>query len=81
VEFEDGVLTLRGEKEEERKQENGKKFLYERSYGAFRRSFTFPRIVDAEKINATFKDGLLTVTLPKTAQAKAKGRQIPIAAK
>jgi HSP20 family protein len=83
VEFEDGVLTLRGEKEEEKKQANGdRKFhLYERSYGAFRRSFTFPRIVDAEKITAAFKDGLLTITLPKTAQAKAKGRQIPIAAK
>ena len=82
VEFEDGVLTLRGEKEEERKQGNGdKKFhLYERTYGAFRRSFTFPRIIDGEKITAAFKDGVLTVTLPKTAQAKAKGRHIPIAA-
>jgi HSP20 family protein len=83
VEFEDGVLTLRGEKEEERKQGNGdRKFhLYERTYGAFRRSFTFPRTIDAEKITAAFKDGVLTVTLPKTPQAKAKGRQIPIAAK
>jgi HSP20 family protein len=83
VEFEDGVLTLRGEKEEERKQGNGDKkvHLYERTYGAFRRSFTFPRTFDAEKVTAAFKDGVLTVTMPKTPQAKAKGRQIPIVGK
>jgi HSP20 family protein len=82
VEFEDGVLTLRGEKEEEKKTNGDKKFhLYERTYGAFRRSFTFPRIVDPEKITAAFKEGVLTITLPKTTQAKAKGRQIPIATK
>jgi len=83
VEFEDDTLTLRGEKQEEKKEANGdKKFhLYERTYGAFRRSFALPRIVNAEKITAEFKNGVLTITLPKTAQAKAKGRHIPIVAK
>jgi HSP20 family protein len=83
VEFEDDTLTLRGEKNEEKKEENGdKKFhLYERTYGAFRRSFTLPRIVNAEKVTAEFKNGVLTITLPKTAQAKAKGRHIPIVTK
>jgi HSP20 family protein len=83
VEFEDDVLTLRGEKTEERKEGDGdKKFhLYERTYGSFRRSFSFPRMVNGEKITAEFTNGVLTVTLPKTAQAKAKGRVIPIAAK
>jgi HSP20 family protein len=83
VEFEDDTLTLRGEKTEERKEGNGgKKFhLYERTYGAFRRSFTLPRVVNGEKVSAEFKNGILTVTLPKTAQAKARGRTIPIATK
>jgi HSP20 family protein len=82
VDFEDGVLTLRGEKDEEKKTNGDKTFhLYERTYGAFRRAFTFPRIVDAEKITAAFKDGVLTITLPKTAQAKTKGRHIPIVTK
>jgi HSP20 family protein len=83
IEFEDDVLTLRGEKTEEWKEGNGDKkyHLYERTYGAFRRSFNFPRIVNAEKATAEFKNGILTITLPKTAQAKAKGRLIPIATK
>ena len=82
VGFADDVLTLRGEKTEERKEDGDKKFhLYERTYGAFLRSFTFPRIVNSERVTAAFKNGILTVTLPKTAQAKAKGRQIPIGTK
>ena len=79
LEFADDTLTLWGEKLEERKENGDKKYhLYERSYGAFRRSFTFPRTVNAEKIAAEFKNGVLTITLPKPAQAKTKGRLIPI---
>jgi len=83
VSFEDDTLTLRGEKTEERKEGDGDKkyHLYERTYGAFQRSFTLPRIVEGDKVSAEFKNGVLTITLPKTAQAKAKGRVIPIAAK
>lgn len=83
VEFDDDTLTLRGEKLEEKKEGDGDKkyHLYERTYGAFRRSFTLPRTVNAEKIVAEFKNGVLNITLPKTEQAKVKGRQIPISAK
>lgn len=84
VVFEDDVLTIRGEKKDEKHEKEEKEefryHLWERSYGAFNRSFTLPRTIDATKILAEFKDGVLTVHLPKTAQAKAKGRKIEIAA-
>lgn len=83
ISVENGVLTLRGEKTEqkEEKDEEKKYHLFERSYGAFQRSFTLPRTVDANKITAEFATGVLTVHLPKTAEAVTKGRKIEIAAK
>ncbi|HSA57875.1 MAG TPA: Hsp20/alpha crystallin family protein [Gemmatimonadaceae bacterium] len=83
VTFEEDVLTIRGEKKEEKKEGNGDKrfHVWERTYGAFRRSFTLPRTVDPGKIVAEFKDGVLTVRMPKAAQAKAKGRKIAVTAK
>lgn len=82
VSFEDGALTIKGEKKVEREQKEGKKFYtFERSFGSFERSFTFPSGVDAEKVKAEFKDGVLTVHLTKTAETKTKARQIEISAK
>jgi len=82
ISVEEGVLSLRGEKFEERKEEEDKKYhLFERTYGSFQRSFTLPRTVDATKITAEFDKGVLKVFLPKTVEAKAKGRKIEIAAK
>lgn len=80
VTFEEDVLTIRGEKKEEKREGNGEKrfHMLERTYGAFRRSFTLPRTVDPGKIAADFKDGVLTVRMPKSAQAKAKGRKIMV---
>lgn len=82
IELENNVLTLRGEKKEER-EEGGdadrRYHLWERSYGAFQRSFTLPRTVDAENIQAEFHNGVLIVTMPKTAEAR--GRRIEIQAK
>ena len=82
---EEGVLTIRGEKLEEKfddkegKAEDIKKFhLVERSYGSFQRAFTLPRTVDATKIVADFNKGVLKVTMPKLEEAKIKGRKIPI---
>lgn len=80
VEVEDGMLTIRGEKHQERTEgsEDREFHVWERSYGAFQRSFTLPRAVDAEKITAEFRDGVLKVRLPKTKDARARGRQISI---
>lgn len=70
------VLTLYGEKRQEQEHKNQIYYRIERTYGTFQRSFTFPSTVDAEKITASYKDGVLTITLPKAEQAKP--RQIPI---
>lgn len=81
ISLENNVLTIQGEKKEARTEEDSERryHLWERTYGAFRRSFTLPRTVDADKISAEFANGVLTITLPKTAEAK--GRRIPISTK
>ena len=77
VDVENNVLTIRGEKREERTEgEQGKWHLAERRYGTFSRSFVLPRDVDAENISASFEDGVLTVTVPKS--EKARRRRIDV---
>ena len=72
------VLTLTGERRQE-KEEKGKKFhRVERSYGRFERSFTLPDGVDEQKIHATFKDGMLRVMLPKAQASKPATHEIKI---
>jgi HSP20 family protein len=79
VEMLDGVLTIEGERQQE-KEEKGKKFhKLERSYGTFVRQFALPTEVEAAKIQAEFKDGMLNVHLPKTAQAKPKAIEVKVA--
>jgi HSP20 family protein len=70
--FENGVLTLKGERkfEQETKRENFQRM--ERRYGAFSRSFTLPNTVDAGRISASYKDGVLTIRLPQREEAKPK---------
>lgn len=82
IAVDEGVLTIRGEKAEERKEgeEDKKYYLWERTYGSFQRSFVLPRNIDATKITAEFEKGVLKVRLPKTAESKAKGRKIEIKA-
>src|SRR5262249_14714840 len=70
VKFSDGTLTIKGEKRGEREEKKKDFYLSERRYGSFQRSFGVPDGVDADKIEASFKNGVLTVTLPKTAQAQ-----------
>ena len=74
VELENNVLTIFGEKSEAREEgaEAGRIHVSERRYGSFRRSFRLPRSVDAEKIDARLENGILTVSLPKAAEAKSR---------
>jgi len=76
--FRDGVLTLSGEKSEE-KETKGKNFhRVERTFGSFSRSVTLPASIDAEKASATFKNGVLHATLPKREEAKPKEISIKV---
>jgi HSP20 family protein len=78
VSVSNGVMTLKGERKQE-KEEKGKKFhRIERHYGSFCRSFTLPDDVDASKVSASFKDGMLTITLPKAAESKPKAIEIKV---
>lgn len=63
-------LTIKGEKRQEKEEKDKNHYLSERSYGSFQRSFTLPDGVDDDKITAEFAKGVLTVSLPKTAEAQ-----------
>ena len=72
------VLTISGEKKSEQKDEKKNYYRIERNYGAFSRSFTLPAEVIYDKITADYKEGVLTITLPKTEEAKIVEKQIEI---
>lgn len=74
--FQNGLLTVRGEKKSEIEEKDARHYRMERSYGTFARNLRLPAPVDEKLINATFKNGVLMITLPKTAEAKAHA--IPI---
>jgi len=78
VTVENGVLTLQGERKQE-KEEKGKKFhRIERSYGSFLRTFTVPLDTDETKVAADFKDGILKVHLPKTEKPRPKAIEVRV---
>lgn len=77
----DDVLTIKGEKNEEKEEKTKDRYVSERRYGSFRRSLQLPSGVDPAKIEASYKSGVLTVTLPKSAEAKKKQTVIPISTK
>jgi HSP20 family protein len=78
VSLQDGVLTIKGEKQTEKEEKDKHYHRMERSYGAFYRSIRLPAAVEAGKVTATFKDGVVTITLPKAPEAK--GTMIPVKA-
>ena len=78
VTIQDGMLTIQGERKQE-KEEKGKKFhRVERYYGSFTRSFTLPESVDEAKIKANFKDGMLNLQVPKTEKSKPKAIEVKV---
>ena len=74
------VLTISGEKREEREQREKSYHFSERRYGSFRRSFAVPQGVDRDKVEAAFKNGVLTLTLPKTPEAAQQKQKIEVKA-
>ncbi len=81
IEIENDVLTISGEKTEERTEGEDERsyHIWERSYGSFRRSFTLPRAVSTSEANAAFDNGILEIRLPKAPESK--GRKIEIGKK
>ncbi len=78
ITVQDGVLTIQGERKHEA-EEKGKRFhRIERSYGAFVRSFSVPDFVDEGKVAAEFKDGVLSLHLPKTEKAKPRAIEVKV---
>ena len=76
----DEMLTLRGEKRQEKEEKDENYHLCERAYGTFERSFRLPSGVERDKITAEFAKGVLTITLPKSVAAQQQEKTIPIKA-
>ncbi len=78
VTAENGVLSISGERKEEKEEKSKKVHRVERLYGTFFRTFVLPDNVDESKINAEFKYGVLTLTVPKTEKAKPKSIEVKV---
>ena len=76
ITFENNILTIEGERKSEPTKDGDRYHRVERSYGAFRRSFTLPSSVDAAKVQATYRDGVLTVALPRREETRPRQIQV-----
>ena len=79
VSIDDGVLTIQARSREEAEREEGSYLIRERRSGAFRRSLRLPESVDSEKAESSYKDGVLTISLPKHEARKAKRLEVKAA--
>jgi HSP20 family protein len=80
VKLASGVLTIKGEKQEEKEEKKRDYYISERRYGAFERGFRLPEGIDTDKIEASFKNGVLKVVLPKTPEAQKAEKKIDVKA-
>ncbi len=80
VTLRNGNIILKGEKQEDKEEKSKDYHLQERRYGSFERSFSMPEGVDIGKIEAAFKNGILTVALPKTADAQKPVQKVEVKA-
>jgi len=80
VTLENSLLTVKGEKKSEREEKKKNYYFTERSYGHFQRVVPLPTGVEEEEVKAKFKKGVLSITLPKTEQAKKQGKRIDVTA-
>jgi HSP20 family protein len=78
ISLSDGLLTIKGEKKQEREEKEENYHLVERSYGSFTRSIRLPNEVQSDKIKASYKNGVLKVVLPKSEEAKKKEVKIKV---
>ena len=78
VTLQDNVLTLRGEKKQEKREQEASFHRIESSYGSFVRSITLPTLVQADRVKAAYKEGVLTVSLPKAEEVKPKEISISV---
>jgi HSP20 family protein len=81
VQLSNGMLTIKGEKQEEKEEKTKDRYVSERRYGSFRRTLQVPSSVDADKIEAAYKSGVLTISLPKSPEAQKKEKTIPVSVK
>lgn len=79
IELEDDLLTISGEKKSEKETKDKNYRVSERTYGAFSRSITLPRNIDADKIKASMADGVLTIVAPKNGVSTAKAIKVQAA--
>lgn len=78
ISLHEGVLTLAGERKEEKEHKDAEVYRSERFLGRFQRTMTLPSPVKTDKVSATYKDGMLTITLPKTEEAKPKQIEVKV---
>ena len=78
ISLSNGILTLKGEKKKEREEKDESYHLIERSYGSFSRSVRLPAEVQEDQVKASYKDGILTITLPKTERARERSIKIEV---
>jgi HSP20 family protein len=78
ITLESNILTVKGEKHQEQEEKNQSYHRLERTHGSFQRSFTLPTTVRNDKIDATFKDGVLSVVLPKAEESKPRTIEVKV---